>query len=318
MECHGFIESTDGTRLALSVSGPRHAPVTIVFSHGLALSRHVWRPQCRHLSRLLGDKARLVFYDHRGHGASTEPPPGCSSYSLAQIGTDLATVINHVAPNGPVIVVGHSLGGMAIMAMAHHHPEILTCIAGVALISTAAHALSTSGVARALRTPAVPLLERLVAHAPELTHQLWTLARAAAGPLLGIPTTRVLSGEDTVSIRAVVAILSELRCHDQMPGLTTLQEIPACIIACGDADPVTPFHHSLHMAEQLPQAQLIRAPRAGHMLPLERPRLISEAVAALSSTIMSRPEQHPLHSTDAGPHIHNDWRDGAALTRPSA
>lgn len=282
MDSHSFVEATDGTRLAVSEDGPPDAPLTMVFSHGLALSQHIWGPQRRHLNMHLGERVRKVFYDQRGHGNSEEPATGRDGYTLAQIGDDLSTVISRTCPHGPVVAVGHSLGGMAIMSMAHHHPDVAARLAGVALISTASHELSTAGIGRVLSTPAVSLLEHIVEYAPGLTHHVWSLARGLAGPLLGIPVTRVVSRADGASIRAVVGLLTALREHDETAGLDILRSLPACLVACGDADPVTPISHSVKMCDKLPQARLLRAPRAGHMLPLERPRLINTALTELA------------------------------------
>jgi pimeloyl-ACP methyl ester carboxylesterase len=285
-----YVNSTDGTVLAVSEVGPPDAPLSIVFAHGLALSQHIWAPQRRHLTRQLGARARLVFYDQRGHGASQEPAAGPAGYSMAQLGADLATIIDQTCPIGPVIAVGHSLGGMAILALAHHRPEIAARLAGAALISTAANHLSTCGIGRALNTPALSWLEYIARRAPRITHHTWNLGRTAAGPLLGVPLTYT-AAQHTVTIRALVGILTALRTHDETGGLPALQALPACLIACGQADPVTPLHHSLTLSRQLPNARLLTAARAGHMLPVERPDLINAALAALATQALSG---HPV------------------------
>lgn len=294
MQRHSFVYTTDGTRLAVSESGPPDAPLNIVFVHGFALSRHIWAPQRRHLTKGLGEHARLVFFDQRGHGNSEESAVGASGYSIAQIGADLATVIDHTCPVGPVLVVGHSLGGMAILALAHHHPDIAARLAGAALISTAAQGLSSAGIGRALNTPAIPLLEHIVNYAPSITHHAWNFTRAAAGPLLGIPVTHSVSRDDCVSIRAVVGILKALRDHDETAAFPTLKDLPSCLVACGEADPVTPVQHSVTLCEHLPKARLLTAPRAGHMLPLERPHLISDALMAMAADML--PTRIPVPS----------------------
>lgn len=287
MDTSTFVEATDGTRLAVSEHGSSDAAVTFVFSHGLALSRRAWQPQRSHLARTLGSDVRMVFYDQRGHGRSAESPsPGKNGYTLAQLGADLAAVITHTTTGGPVIAVGHSLGGMAIMAMAHHQPEIAARLAGVAFISTASRDISSCGIGRALNTPALSALERIVDCSPTLTRYAWTLVRSTLGPMFGIPMTRNCTCGASVSMPALVAILAALRTHDETAGLAHLREIP-CTIACGDADPVTPMRHSLRLWGELPQAKLLSAPRAGHMLPWERPRLIGDALTQLAATVTS-------------------------------
>jgi len=176
---------------------------------------------------------------------------------------------------------------MAILALAHHHHDVAERLTGAALISTAAHSLSAAGIGRALNTPAIPLLEHLAGRAPTITHHAWNLVRAGAGPLLGVPVTRTVCREDCVSIRAVIGILKALRDHDETDAMPALNRMTACLVACGDADPVTPLQHSLALCEHLPNARLLTASHAGHMLPLERPRLINDALAAMAEELIS-------------------------------
>ena len=51
-------------------------------------------------------------------------------------------MLDAVVPDGPVVLVGHSMGGMTIVALAEQHPELFgDRIVGVALISTTAGGL---------------------------------------------------------------------------------------------------------------------------------------------------------------------------------
>ena len=81
----------DGVPLHAEINGPDDAPVTIIFSHGYALSQNVWHYQRRDLA----GPARCVFWDQRGHGQSGE----CSqeSCTIPQLGEDLHAVL-HCAP----------------------------------------------------------------------------------------------------------------------------------------------------------------------------------------------------------------------------
>lgn len=283
-----LISASDGTQLAVRQVGPLDADVTVIFSHGFCLTMDAWLPQCHHLSGELGDTARLVFYDQRGHGQSHTPAdPG--TYTLAQLGDDLNSVITAVARSRRVVLVGHSMGGMAIMTFAAQHPESLAAIAGVGLISTAAGQLARCGIGRALNTPAVPLLHYAARHAPWITSHTWAAVRRAVAPALGIPVAAspVVRANQVccqmvseTPILTVAALLTEFRHHNQMSAIAKFAHLPA-LVACGEADPVTPLQHSLDLAAQLPNAELVRVPRAGHMLELERPHLISEAILRL-------------------------------------
>src|SRR5205823_13175743 len=87
---------------------------------------------------------RLVFWDQRDHGRSGRSAAG--SGSIGQLGADLKAVIDAAAPGpAPVVLVGHSMGGMTIMALAGQAPDLFgTKVAGAVLIATAAHGLEGS------------------------------------------------------------------------------------------------------------------------------------------------------------------------------
>ncbi len=140
----------DGVALRVEEVGEPSAPMTVVFVHGFCLHMGSWYFQRQDLPDCTD--ARLVFYDQRSHGRSGRSSTG--QCTIDQLDRDLAAVLRTVAPTGPVVLVGHSMGGMTIMALARQCPELFaTRVAGVALISTAAAGL-------------MPAVLRLGAHHP--------------------------------------------------------------------------------------------------------------------------------------------------------
>src|SRR3977135_3259446 len=92
-------------------------------------------------------------------------PGGRAPVSRAQLGEDLYAVLRATSPGpAPVVLVGHSMGGMTIMALAADHPELFgTKVIGTVLISAAATAVDPAGwlpapVRLAARQAAVPVL----------------------------------------------------------------------------------------------------------------------------------------------------------------
>jgi pimeloyl-ACP methyl ester carboxylesterase len=127
----------DGVRLHVSVTGPKDAPVTVVLSHGWCQDRRTWRQQIVALDEMGHKAPRVIAYDTRGHGRSSATH--LRAATLAQLGHDMAEVIRHYAPTGPVVLAGHSMGGMTIMEYAHHHPDEFTDrVKGLLLVSTTA------------------------------------------------------------------------------------------------------------------------------------------------------------------------------------
>ncbi|WP_425458456.1 alpha/beta fold hydrolase, partial [Amycolatopsis rhizosphaerae] len=127
---HRFLTG-DGTALHVRATGPEDAPVTLVLAHAWTQDHTEWDP----VLPLLPPQARVLRYDHRGHGGSAPARPGTAT--VAQLADDLAELIAERVPSGRVVLAGHSMGGMTVMALAERHPELVRLrVAGVALIAT--------------------------------------------------------------------------------------------------------------------------------------------------------------------------------------
>jgi pimeloyl-ACP methyl ester carboxylesterase len=121
----------DGTALRVVETGPEDAELAVVFAHGWVLDNTSWVDVVRALSPL-----RTIRYGHRGHGASACGPTGC--WSLAQLADDLAELITARVP-GKAVLVGHSMGGMTLMALAEKYPSLVRDrVAGMAFVATSA------------------------------------------------------------------------------------------------------------------------------------------------------------------------------------
>src|SRR4051812_49981891 len=133
--------------VAGAVGGNGVAPLTVVLSHGFTARLAEWELQ----REALRDRARLVLWDQRGHGRSGWADP--RSATIDRTGRDLGAVLDATVPDGPVVLAGHSMGGMSIMALARQRPELFgTRVVGVFLLATAAGGLVESGlVGRAVK-----------------------------------------------------------------------------------------------------------------------------------------------------------------------
>ena len=127
------VTTDDGVPLHVEVDGDADAPLTVVFSHGFTARLVEWELQ----RAALRDRARLVFWDQRGHGRS-----GWTKLTAATIdrtGRDLGQVLDATTPTGPVVLAGHSMGGMSILALARQRPELFGGrVVGVFLLATSA------------------------------------------------------------------------------------------------------------------------------------------------------------------------------------
>ncbi len=114
-----MVTTPDGVPLAVREVGPEDAPLTVVFAHGFCLRMGAFHFQRMRLFDELGPQVRMIFYDQRGHGRSGEAPP--ETYTITQLGMDLETVLQVIAPRGPIVVVGHSMGGMTVLSHARQY-----------------------------------------------------------------------------------------------------------------------------------------------------------------------------------------------------
>lgn len=282
----------DGVRLHVEEVGPEDASLTVVFSHGFVLTQECWYEQ----RRALGDLGRLVFYDQRSHGLSD--PSTVEHATIDQLGADLRRVLDDVAPTGPVVLVGHSMGGMSILALADAHPEIFgTRIIGVALISTSAGRMAEVSFGlpaiagklllkvRPWRLVASPrsaaLLDRTRRHGSDLAYALTRRmsfgSEKTAAPSLVDFMERMVGA---TPFETMIAFAPRFLEHDKLEALKVLRSM-ASLVLVGDGDLLTPAQHSRDMAAALPEAELVVLPGAGHMVILERGPLVNLHLRAL-------------------------------------
>jgi pimeloyl-ACP methyl ester carboxylesterase len=141
------VRSSDGTRIHAEVFGPDDG-YPIVLAHGITCALRVWEHQINDLSR----DHRVIAFDHRGHGRSGVPPRR-GNYGLNFLADDLEAVLaTALRPGERALIAGHSMGGIAIMSWAHHHPDQVGRHAdAVALINTTSGDLLRN--VKLLRTP---------------------------------------------------------------------------------------------------------------------------------------------------------------------
>ncbi|KUI30187.1 alpha/beta hydrolase [Mycobacterium sp. IS-1742] len=284
------VTTTDGVPLAVREVGPADAPLTVVFAHGFCLRMGAFHFQRARLSEQWGDQVRMVFYDQRGHGQSGDAPP--DTYTVTQLGQDLEAVLAVIAPRGPVVLVGHSMGGMTVLSHARQYPQRYpTRVVGAAIISSAAEGVSRSPLGEILKNPALEAVRFAARYAPGTVHRTRGLARAVIGPILRAASY----GDEKISpsvvafsekmmhdtpIATLVEFLHALEVHDETGGLATLAKVPT-LIACGDRDLLTPMEYSQEMAAALPKSELVIVDGAGHLVQLEQPEEIDDALVRL-------------------------------------
>jgi pimeloyl-ACP methyl ester carboxylesterase len=288
------VVATDGVPLHVEVDGPDDASLTVVFSHGYCLTQDSWHYQRRDLAR--ESDVRMVFWDQRSHGRSGRSDFGHAT--IDQCGEDLYAVIEATtAPGAPAVLVGHSMGGMTIMALADRHPELFgDRVVGVALVNTSSGGVAelTLGlpetVGKVVRA-AVPGVVRGIGKRGRLIDR----GRRLGADLAFIVTRRIAFADKEVSPSIVeflekmigstpTDVIAEfyptLAAHDKLTALSVLRGLPATVVV-GDADRLTPPAHGRAIAAALPDAELIEVTDGGHVVMLEHPQIVTDAIASL-------------------------------------
>ena len=271
----GPVVAFDGTELAVRAAGSPDAPL-LLFSHGFSLDMTTWHQQWADLS----DEFRCVALDHRAHGRSEVPPTG--DVSLRSMGRDLATVLETIGTDRRVVLIGHSMGGMAILTLAEQRPDLFgDRIAGVALLGTSADDLlrgAMGNVSNLLRprlgsfasaARRVDRLRRAVlagpADVPAIVARVTQFAPEAPDDVVD----HVLHLAERTSSLVWTDCLSELMTMDLRHALPRIA-VPA-LVAVGDQDRVTPPAAAVELAAGLPEGRLFIVEGAGHIAMLERP-----------------------------------------------
>ena len=285
------VVADDGVPLHVEVDEyARHRPaagrakppeLTVVFVHGYSLNLDSW-----HFQRAAyRGQVRTVFYDQRSHGRSGRSTPGSRDDRAARPRPQ-ASSSTRWCPHGPIVLVGHSMGGMTIMALAEEHPELFgDRVVGVGLISTTAGGLEPHRIV-------VPMLPSTVGGAarraadggarPRPPHGRRRSGGSAARSRWWPPTS---SPSATTCPRRTSS--SSTRCSrprrsrwspsssPTSPRSTSSRPSRRCRwcrrrIICGTADKLTSIGHSRKLHAYIAGSNLLECEGAGHMVIMER------------------------------------------------
>lgn len=245
-------------------SGP---PVVLV--HGIPTNSLLWR----HVQRSLSTHRDVLAVDLIGYGSSEKPED--VDPSVANQARWLATFIA-ACDVGPVVLVGHDIGGGVAQLVAAHHPAL---VERLVLVDTIAYdSWPEPNIAR-LKDPAwdkrfetIDLvagfqrgLEGGMADGSLATHEVaarYAEPFMAAGPASYLRVARALRTEDTHGKTAAIEAITA----------------PTTIV-WGAEDPYQDVEYGRRLATNLHDAQLIILENVGHFVPEEAPQELASIIA---------------------------------------
>lgn len=279
-----WVEQPDGTRLNVEIYGNPAGP-TLVFTHGWSLDSTEWF----YAKRQLASDYRLVVWDLPGLGRSQGPTN--SDYSLEKMAGDLQAVVNAVAPTEPVVLVGHSIGGMITQTFCRmFHAEMQHRVSGLVLI----HTTYQNPVTTALGAPVLRLLQPLIVVLNHATIALAPLAwlsnwqsysngslhmASRISSFAGGQTWGQIEYASRLSAAAWPAVIARgnlaMLKFDERATLPSI-EVPTLVIGA-EHDRLTKLTASQFIEQQIPHG-LLACVNAGHLGLWERHQEVCDAI----------------------------------------
>jgi pimeloyl-ACP methyl ester carboxylesterase len=292
--CHR-LERPRGSSIAVEVIGAEGRP-TLVLTSGWGPDRTEWYD----LAARIDSHYRLVLWDLPGLNESTGPDD--NDYSLERMAGDLEAVIEAYGGNGPVVLVGHSIGGMVILTFCRRFPELLAGrVAGLALcFTTYKDPLDTMRGGRLIKWLEWPLVRPILVVATWTSGVWWVLSVLSylngnahklsrwvgftgheSPQTVEMVSRYQLKMSPGIIARGALGMIS----FDETSTLSKI-ESPTLIVA-GDRDWLTSPEASVTMHERIAGSELVVMPRAKHMGLLEYPRRFSELVEGFASRCLA-------------------------------
>ena len=294
----------DGTELQVEPYGPADGPV-LLFTHGNGTNSTVWYYAKRHLAA----RFRLILWDLPGLGTSEGPKD--KDHHLEKLAGDLEAVLQ-CTRDRPVVLVGHSIGGMIIQTFCRLFPHHLgTRVAGLVLLDTTytnpVKTTTFSGFFRAVQKPLLePLLHLMIWLSPLVWLMNWLSYFNGSAHLSSILTG--FAGSETrgqldfatrftplaspaVQARNTLAMLQ----FDATATLPTIS-VPVLVLV-GHLDRMTTPEASAYISEHVPRGQLVKLIPGGHMAILEQHERVTHLVGqfAAACTLPADNREHAVN-----------------------
>ena len=249
--------------------GARERPVRLALHGGPGLDHTYLRPWLDPL----GDDARLVYVDLRGHGRSSAPP-SAEGYTIPAAADDLAALTRSLGVDA-VDVLAHDFGATVALSLAQRHPEVVRSLVLVAPLRDAAQV-------RAVATRTESTLGATVwREIQDLSTPQGTLRDARSLPVLfrrlgpmwwhTPPSDAVIAGMSRSMVYRAEADANFLQAAARWDASLVAPEVraPALVIS-GRDDRTFLADESRGLADALPHGRYVAIDAAGHLPFIER------------------------------------------------
>ena len=232
----------------------------LVFLHGVGGGHHAWEHQVPYFGAL-GYPSHAWDQPGYGHSPMIEP------YDLEHVSTSLARLIEALAEGEPVVLVGHSMGGLIAQEAYVRYPKLIKALA-LCFTSPAFAGGNTDFTKQFIAARVGPL------------DQGKTMAQIAAKliPTMGSNSKlaeQIMAGVPPETYRKAVHLLTTFDRRKELADI----KVPSLVVA-GSDDKTAPCAMMERMAQKIPGAEYVLLEGCGHLGPMDQPDAFNAALLA--------------------------------------
>ncbi|RRA47691.1 alpha/beta fold hydrolase [Acidipila sp. EB88] len=238
-------------------------PATVVLVHAVGYDLTYWDRQIE----ALREEFNVVAFDLPGHGNSSGAP---GEWSFEYAAAVTAKLIEEVSVR-PVHLVGISFGGMIAQMTTLERPEL---VRSLTLIGTGSH--FSQDVRRGMRTRAEAVRAGGMATVTQSSLERWfTPKTRMQRPDITDRVTKTLLADDPATHAAIWDVISTLDIQGRLGEI-----LCPTLVLVGERDPSTPPSVAHGLAAAIQGSKLVIIPDAAHIITVEAPTAVNEALKA--------------------------------------